>query len=181
VPGKTPSEAFDAYATPIRAVLGCISREFLLKRTIPKSEDESGALLQRFLFANNPVRLRDSGLVFYFSQYFRIVRNGPECRVKTEAYTYEIEDEESRHELFAFHWEPAAPNSKIAIPHMHVGFAVRDSGLRVDNKAHIPTGRVAVEDVVSFLILELGVAPLHPGWNRTVEDKRAAFMANKTW
>jgi hypothetical protein len=120
-------------------------------------------------------------LTFYFSQFFRIVRNGPEYRVKTEAYTYEIEDEKSHHELFAFHWEPTAPNSKITIPHMHLGFALKDSGLRIDNKAHMPTGRVAIEDVVSFLMLELKVAPLDPKWGQIVQEKRAAFMANKSW
>ena len=64
---------------------------------------------------------------------------------------------------------------------MHIGFASKDESLRMDNKAHIPTGRVPVEDVVSFLITELGVTPLVSEWERIIREKRHAFMSNKSW
>lgn len=181
MPGKTPNEAFDAYAKPLKAVLGCITRETLLKRTVAKSEDENGFPLQEFFFVKNPVRLRDSALTFNFSQYFRVVWKNTAFKVKTESYTYEIEDETSGHELFAFHWEPNAPNSKILFPHMHIGFVLKDEKLRLDNKAHIPTGRVSVEDVVVFLISELHVIPLNPEWEKIIREKRHAFMNHKSW
>lgn len=181
MPGKTPNEVFDAYAKPLKAVLGCITRETLLRRTIPGHENENGFPLQEFFFVKNPVRLRGAALVFNFSQYFRVVWRNTAYKVKTESYTYEIEDEESGHELLAFHWEPNAPNSKILFPHMHIGFALKDESLRINNKAHIPTGRVPVEDVVSFLISELGIAPLSPEWEKTIREKRHAFMSKKSW
>lgn len=78
-------------------------------------------LSESVFFVKNPVRLRDAALRFNFSQYFRIVWSNTAYKIKTEAYTYEIEDENSGHELFAFHWEPNAPNSKILFPHMHLG------------------------------------------------------------
>jgi len=181
LPGRTANEAVDAFAKPLKAVLGCITREPVLRRTIPDSKNEAGFPLQQLFFIQNPVRLRSSALAFNFSQYFRTVWSGHAYKVKTEAYTYEIEEDASGHELFAFHWEPSAPNSKIAIPHMHLGFALREVDSPIDNKAHIPTGRVPVEDAVAFLISELGVAPLNPSWEKIVDESRDAFMRQKTW
>lgn len=181
LPGKTPNEAFDSYAKPLKAVLSCITREVVLRRTIPRSENEDGFPLQEFFFVRNPVRLRDSPLAFNFSQYFRTVWSGDAYKIKTEAYTYEIEEDSTGHELFAFHWEPNAPNATITVPHMHIGFALRDTTLRIDNKAHIPTGRVPLEDVVAFLISELRVAPLNSDWGEVIKQSRAAFMRYKTW
>lgn len=51
----------------------------------------------------------------------------------------------------------------------------------MNNKAHIPTGRVPVEDIVSFLISELGVTPLNPDWEKIIQEKRHDFMSNKSW
>lgn len=181
MPGKTRNEAFEAYARPLKSALGCITRETLLRRTISKSEDRDGFPLQEFFFVNNPVRLKNTGLAFNFSQYFRVAWHDPGYKIATKAYTYEIEDEQSGHELFAFHWEPEAPNSKITIPHMHIGFALRHATLRINNRAHIPAGRVPVEDVVYFLVTELGVAPLNSDWDRTIRESRRAFMDNKSW
>jgi hypothetical protein len=183
LPGKTHAEAFDAYAKPLRAVLGCLTRETLLKTTIPGSEDQDGNTLQRFFFVKSPARLKDSGLLFDFSHYFRIVRNSETStyRVKTISYTYEIEDEATRHEILAFHWEPDSPRSRVKTPHLHLGFALRDKTLPFHNKAHIPSGRVPVEDVVSFLISDLQVTSLNGNWSAVIAATRHSFMDQKTW
>lgn len=181
LPGKTPNEAFDAYARPLKDALACITSEVLLRRRVPKSDGKIGIPLWEFLFINNPVRLKDSPFAFNFSQYFRVVPFDPGYKVKTEAYTYEIMDDATRHELFSFHWEPNAPSSQIKIPHMHLGFATKGHSLPIDNKAHVPSGRVSVEDVISFLISELGVPPLRLDWKDTIATTRQAFMTYKSW
>jgi hypothetical protein len=183
LPGKTPAEAFDLYAKPLKAVLGCLTRETLLRTPIPDSEDQNGNALQRFFFVKSPVLLKDSGLAFDFSHYFRIVWNGETStyRVKTISYTYEIEDEATRHEILAFHWEPDSPRSRVKTPHLHLGFALRDKSLPFHNKAHIPSGRVPVEDVVSFLISDLQVTPLNSDWSAVIAAARHSFMNQKTW
>ena len=64
---------------------------------------------------------------------------------------------------------------------MHIGFALKDERLRISNKAHVPTGRVLVEDVVVFLISELGVTPLNAEWEKVIREKRHGFMSYKSW
>jgi hypothetical protein len=180
---KTPAEAFDDYAKPLRAVLGGLIRETLLKATIPGSPDQFGNPLQRFFFVKSPVRLKDSGLVFDFSQYFRIVWNSEisSYSVKTVSYTYEVEDETTHHELLAFHWEPESPHSTLKIPHLHLGFVLAEKTLPFNNKAHIPSGRVPLEDVVSFLISDLKVSSLHSNWESLLSGTRELFMGRKAW
>lgn len=146
-----------------------------MRRKIHNTEDENGSVLQELFFVKNPVRLKGLPIAFSFSQYFRIVPSADGYGTQTEAYTYEIEDCHSRHELFAFHWEPNAPNSKSALPHLHLGFAHRDEGLRINNKAHIPTGRIELDDVVSFLIDELRVTPLIFNWRSVLPANRYIF------
>jgi hypothetical protein len=118
-------------------------------------------------------------LLFDFSQYFRIVWNSEisSYNVKTVSYTYEIEDEETRHELLAFHWEPESPHSTVKIPHLHLGFVLADKALPFNNKAHIPSGRVALEDVVSFLIADLKVSSLNSNWESLLRHSRTLYGA----
>ncbi len=94
------------------------------------------------------------------------------------SYTYEVEEEATRHELLAFHWEP---HSRVTIPHLHIGFALSDKTLPFHNKAHIPSGRVPIEDVVRFLISDLRVTPVITGLSDVVSASRQSFMAQKAW
>jgi hypothetical protein len=92
-------------------------------------------------------------------------------RVRSEQYKYQISDLDG-HELFAFHWDPMA---KVGFPHMHLGFGMRGHDLPVDNKAHIPTGRVPIADVVSFLISDLRVPPLFSDWENRLAVSRQSM------
>ena len=47
-------------------------------------------------------------------------------------------------------------------------------------RAHISTGRVAVEDVIRFVIMEFGVEPLRPDWGRVLAEARTAFREQRT-
>jgi hypothetical protein len=47
-------------------------------------------------------------------------------------------------------------------------------------KAHLPTGRVALEDVVA-LAIELGAKPLRRDWRTVLVQTRAAFHRWRTW
>jgi hypothetical protein len=140
-----------------------------------RSED-----IEEFFLIGGPARLAGSDLLLDISQYFRIMDNkdSGECAVKTESYTYEILDYVTHKDIFCFHWEP---HSKVQYPHMHLGFAAKGHGLPIDNKAHIPSGRVAIEDLVAFLISDMGVKPLKSDWSDIIVVARQKFMETKTW
>jgi hypothetical protein len=76
-------------------------------------------------------------------------------------------------ELLAYHWHPNAPG-EITIPHLHLSAAaqVRYAPLV---KAHLPTGFVALQDVLRLAVDDLGVRPLRADW-RTVLDETQAEL-----
>jgi len=129
-----------------------------------------GEQRHRLFLSPAPARLAGAPLSFGFWHAFSVYWNGylSRWRVRSEQYKYQISDLDA-HELFAFHWDPLA---KITIPHMHLGFGMRGHHLPIDNKAHIPTGRVPIADVVSFLISELHVPALFSDWDERLTVAR---------
>ncbi len=83
------------------------------------------------------------------------------ARVST--YRYGLYDRNGR-EILSYHWHPDA-RSHVTTPHLHLGGGV--ASWRPDlAKAHMPTGRVTLEDVLLLAIeeLTLDVAPLRADW-----------------
>jgi hypothetical protein len=169
-------DAFERYADPLKRVLACVTTCHLRRRYIDGDKTE----LQEFFLVNSPTTFAGSNLILDFSQYFHVVKSKEMGKfvVKTEAYVYSILTADTEKELFAFHWEP---HSKVKFPHVHLGFGAKGHGLPIDNRAHIPSGRVAVEDVVTFLIADLGIKPLKDDWEDVIARERVQFMKNKNW
>jgi hypothetical protein len=89
------------------------------------------------------------------------VESSWEARGRAYKYTLAV----GGSELLAFHWHPPGPNG-VRTPHLHVGAEIR-IGDRWLAKAHLPTGVVALADVLALALGELGVRPLCDDW-RTV-------------
>jgi hypothetical protein len=73
-------------------------------------------------------------------------------------------------ELLAFHWHPLGA-SHVRTPHLHVGAEVR-IGSRWLPKVHVPTGAVALQDVVAICVDELEVEPIRDDWRVVLERTR---------
>jgi hypothetical protein len=132
-------------------------------------------------------------LQLWVDHHYRIVRpteRGP-YKVQTAAYYYALEDQDGR-EILAYHWHPSQPQ----YPHLHVGPGAVDSqwlaaverspqtnALRPDLMgAHLPTGRIALEDVVELVLDQFQVAPKRARhWRQTLTRSRAAFERTRTW
>jgi hypothetical protein len=90
-------------------------------------------------------------------QNYRVVEyeglRGP-WKVQIVAYYYTLSNENEQ-EILAYHWHPAQ-QSEITFPHLHIG-----PGVHLDpeslGEAHLPTGRIAVEDVIRLAIRDFGV------------------------
>jgi len=73
-------------------------------------------------------------------------------------------------------------DSKVTMPPMHIGFGMKGYGPPIGNRAHIPTGRVPVEDVITFLIRELEVQSFPDGAaSNIIARARERFMEHKSW
>jgi len=78
-------------------------------------------------------------------------------------YSYALREPEGP-EIVAYHWHPGR-RSPIDFPHLHLG-AGSGVGREELQKAHIPTGRVELEDVLMMAIREFGVRPRREDWAR---------------
>jgi hypothetical protein len=103
--------------------------------------------------------------------------------VQSQRYAYEILDREGR-EILVFHWHPHGAGN-VSTPHLHISgmrpiaLPNRPDGtipapLDVSN-AHLPTGRIVLEDVIGMLIRDIGVAPLEPAWESVLATNRGSI------
>jgi hypothetical protein len=127
-------------------------------------------------------------------QAYRIVQEseGRRWKIRTAAYHYALRDADGR-EIFAYHWHPHVEN--VAYPHLHVshGAVGRDvaPGLQLSTSqnvlqpqlaaAHLPTRRIALEDVLRLLIEQFGVQPARLDWDRALREARESFRADRIW
>jgi hypothetical protein len=114
---------------------------------------------------------------------------GGSFKVSSSRYMYEVLDRDER-ELFVYHWHPEGV-SPIQVPHMHFSGAAPISlppapggqqprRLEVD-RAHFPTGRIALEDVIELLIRDLGIVPRRGDWEDVLNESLASLRGRRPW
>lgn len=96
--------------------------------------------------------------------------------VSTAAYYYALHGTKER-ELLAFHWHPEAEGPKD--PHLHIYAPSNVVDFLV--KVHLPTGRIALEQFLMFLILEMKVKPHRPDWERVLKLTKGAYEKFRSW
>lgn len=174
--GKTPHEAVTNYVTPLSLALSCVTTSVLNVAGGYKPGNVHVAHL-----SGSPTKLSgEIPLTLSVRQNYRIVEDelprGP-WKVSIVAYSYVLAEPEGA-EFIAYHWHPLIPN--VSFPHLHL-----QSGLQLGFKrlqgVHIPTHRIAVEDVLRFVITELGVTPRRADWSEILDSSQAAFETWRTW
>lgn len=126
-------------------------------------------------------------------QAYRIVRAGERSvwRIQTVAYQYALDDSDRR-EILAYHWHPHIEN--VVYPHLHInrGAVPREVGstrlaptqivlLPEMAQAHLPTRRIALEDMLRLLIEQFRVEPIRRDWDAVLQRTRESFKVGRTW
>jgi hypothetical protein len=176
VPGKTPREAVKAYFEPLQKNLAIVCNGVLRVNNYDRLDAISVLTLPDPALLNGR-----ADLLLSFLQQYKIIedpQNGP-YRVTTRYYKYAIEAKDG-FEIFGYHWHPEGP-SPIVFPHLHIGNGSGIGRPEVVGKAHFPTGRVAFEDVIRFLIDEFDVKPDRTLWQELAERTKALFIKQKSW
>jgi hypothetical protein len=93
--------------------------------------------------------------------YFIVEEPSAGWQVQRAAYFYAVGRQDTG-ELLAFHWHPRG-KSPIVTPHLHVRANIQ-VGERWLGKVHLPTGYLAIEDIVRLVIKELSAEPLREDW-----------------
>lgn len=178
--GRKPAEAVQRFFGPVQRALSCVT-----PAVVRVSSYDPGGPHVLVLNDNEPVRLRGrTALWLSVKMQFRVLESREEGRgpwkVNTAAYHYALRDAPTR-EFFSYHWHPEAAEEgrRIEHPHLHVWDEGRVGALL--RKAHLPTGRVALEEVLRLLITDLGVKPRRADSERVLRETQAAFQRWRTW
>jgi hypothetical protein len=172
--GKDAREAIRNFEEPLQEALSCLIHPGMYVRSMG---DPSSALYALML-ANSPAQLgHDRRLALEMIQHFRVIEapvpRGP-YKVQTVAYYYTVREvADPGREVFAYHWHPRG-HSHITFPHLHLyhgAGTIRDEV----RKAHFPTGRMALEDILRLVIQAFHVIPLRDDWEGILDRTQAAF------
>ncbi len=157
--GSSPAEALNAYLSILHRVLSCVTREVLQVASYQPADTPQSLFLNGF----EQARLQSGQLplALRIAQQFQLARlddvpRSERWRVTITEYHYAVEvPEPAGDEILAFHWHPErrviADRRLVSWPHLHIG----DGELRrmhLTHRKHIPTQRVAMEDVLEFII-----------------------------
>ena len=110
--------------------------------------------------------------------YFRIRRHetqGAPHHIEIVGYRYVVYDSERR-EILAYHWHPRR-RGFFQPPHLHLGAGAEIGFHPLVTKPHLPTGHIALGDVIRFLIQDLSVLPGRSDWEAVLLGTREPVPA----
>ena len=94
----------------------------------------------------------------------------------TRSYEFTLTDRSTpRNRVFAWHWHPTSKRSSVTHPHVHLPKATPFAN------AHVPTGRVSIEDIVLFGFQDLGVPPAIENAQAIVEEAMRVHKKYRAW
>lgn len=173
MPVRTPREAVDAFLTPLRQAISCVTNAQLAGGFEP---GEIHGLIFRPT-ESGYIRLSGSpSLRFRLLHQYEVTEGKTGWEVHTRAYTYQLQVADGQ-EIVIYHYDPR-PGSKVKTPHLHVRGLEKPFFL---GKVHFPTGRVSLEAVLRCAIEELGVQPQRSDWKAVLEETEGEFQSKKSW
>jgi hypothetical protein len=132
-----------------------------------------------------PVKTQFGRLFFYLGQALEAVEEQDgRFRLRTRQYWYRIQDSPDLKTKALLRWEydTETPRDAFCRHHAQVrqDLPLGTKTLSLD-KTHLPTGWVTMEEVIRFLIVELGVKPpCGDEWPRILETSERAFYEQFT-
>ena len=180
--GENPHEAFDNFRQPLQRALSCVNADAHLWALVGSNGYSPGQEHTLVPNRGEPVKLSSERNLSLMSSFvYRVVEaeseRGP-WKVQTTAYRHALEDGNAL-EIIAYHWHPSQ-GSAYNFPHLHIGTGIGAS-LSDVHKYHVPTGRIAFEDVLRFAIRDLDVQPVRDAWEEVFDETRGRFETWRTW
>jgi hypothetical protein len=108
--------------------------------------------------------LTDDDLLLVFRMFYHVVEDTTErgaWKAAVTTYNYSLRDHDHK-EILSYHWHPDTPNS-VDFPHMHLGAGTGMTRQELF-RAHLPTGHIALADMIRLTIIEFGVQALRGDW-----------------
>jgi len=172
-------EHLNAHIERVSTSLGCVTHTRVTAVPIgPSSQDTSFVVTAGGMQAFRITRGAPFWLTVIQTVRIDLEPAAERARAEITGYSYRIGyGEGGSRELLGYHFDPFNQESGSHEPHLHVGRTayrpLLTGRLQDFHKRHIPTGHVSFPSVVRFLIEELGVEPVKPGWERLLMDAGA--------
>lgn len=172
-------EALKDYTSEIQIIVSCVSDVvFYVAPNGPDTHLLSCSVLGGFF----PIGRRDGTRLFIdINQEIDNPTQANGFKVSTRYYLYSVADS-NIDDLVGFHYNPELTDDPILYPHIHA-YANQDPRFQPLNlhRRHIPSGRVALEDVIRWLIDELEIVPARSDWDKVLADAREKFKNSQSW
>ncbi len=166
MPAASPSEAAELHRANVARALSCVARSHVVSGGAHLAPTQPRAIV---LNDGDEVLLRASAPIgISVAEQFALIETADGWSARVLAYFYVLAQDRS--EIMSYHWHPTGPSS-VRTPHLHVGAEIR-VGERWLPKIHIPTGPIALQDLLILAIEELGVEPIRDDWRLILDQTR---------
>ena len=183
ITGRTPKQCFDRFAGHVRSLVAKTLTDHHHLLLVRHDEEQ---MKLSFHEGDDPIAipLKTKGhgkVYFYVGQLLRVHREAKEFRLSTQKYWYGLQDSPSLNAQAALRWEyerELEPGKRHCRHHIHqrVKLSLGDGQLNL-NKTHVPTGWVTIEEVIRFLIVDLGIMPpCGDEWPKVLENSERPFF-----
>lgn len=135
----------------------------------------------QFYQQQSPIAVLVGRYHLYLGQTLAVRQEKPKrCRLRTVAYAYRICQGPDRDNNWFIRWEynsrEILRDAKHPRNHCHLSTTAEFGGRTLDlAKMHIASGWVTIEEVIRFLIHELGVKPKHKQWDERLRESEKKF------
>jgi hypothetical protein len=174
IEARTAKECFDAYRDDVaHLVSNTISHRYPIRAVALDGELNR----RRLSFWHHtqavaiPLATRFGRLYFYFNETLGVREYRSSLRPIILAYAYRLQIGPEVTSRALVRWEYAAGVNRLRRHHLHADGRLDDPTLRLPldlDKLHLATGPVAIDDIVRFLVADLGHRP--PCGIRRCED-----------
>jgi hypothetical protein len=130
-----------------------------------------------------PIKTLHGTLHFFISQALDTVPDAGQERLQTLNYAYRLQNRPGANEPAVLRWEYVR---QAALPycrhHLHSSGSIKLGATNLSlEEVHVPTGWVTIEEVIRFLIYELGVRPpCGETWPKVLAESEKLFYEQFT-
>ncbi len=180
---RTPRACFDVFTAHLRGlVASTVTRRHPIGEVPTRTRLQVG--FREEVPVAVPIDTRFGRLFFYLGQALEAVPEEGRFRLTTRQYWYRLQQGPTFQEQAVIRWEydTTTDRSEHARHHaqMRATIDVGDGALDL-NKAHLPTGWVTIEEVIRFLIVDLGMTPpCGDDWPDVLEESERMFFEDFT-
>ena len=162
----SPEEAAYHFAWSFQETTACVTdARFNYPASITLNKTQS------LILAGGDDVVVGSGFYIYASHWFVVTDVKDGFVVRTGGYMYTINTDDLGGELASWHWHPDR-ESWCKSTHIHI---------RGEPGDHLPSGRVALEEIVCWLILQAEVPALRPNWAEVLDRNEEDWVSRRSW